>query len=135
MVAIYCSDPVSTISLENVTTHWIISMPNFVKIPWQIEKYSMQKLDSDHLVFMAAICYIGPISAIPTNVQHLGKKWMGANFQIHISKTERLVRVHSDRRTDKRTCLNRLNSWCWSFIYILFRVFPSFPFGCNKLRG
>ena len=37
---------------------------------------------------MAAICYSGTISPIPTNKQTLRKRREGAKFQIDISKTK-----------------------------------------------
>ena len=48
-------------------------LPNFMKISRQMEKFSIQELDSDCSVCMAAICYSGPISAIPTNEQLLSE--------------------------------------------------------------
>ena len=85
-------------------------MPNCVKIPRQMKEFSIQTLDSDCSVCMAAICYSGPISAVPTNEQLLGKKKTCSKFQIDISKTEGLVRVYTDGRTDRRTWLNQLSS-------------------------
>ena len=75
-------------------------MPNFVKIPRQMKEFSVQTLDSDCSVYMAAICYSGPISAVPTNEQLLCKKKTCSKFQIDISKTEGLVRIYTDGRTD-----------------------------------
>ena len=43
---------------------------------------------------MAAICYSGPISAVPTNEQFLGEKRTGAKFQIGSLKTEGLVCIN-----------------------------------------
>ena len=74
-------------------------MPNFVKITRQM-KDSIQTLDSDCSICMAAICYSGPISAVPINEQLLCWKRTGAKFQIDISKTEGLVRVYTDGQTD-----------------------------------
>ena len=52
---------------------------------------------------MEAICYSGPISAVPTNKQILGEKGMCAKFQIDISKTAGLVHVlYTDRQTNRR---------------------------------
>ena len=71
-------------------------MPNFVKILCQIKKFTIQVLDSDCSVCMSAICYGGPISAVPTNEQLLSQKWTGANFQIDSFKTEGLVCIYTD---------------------------------------
>ena len=49
---------------------------------------------------MAPICYSGPISAVSTDEQIFGEKRTCAKFQIGISKTERLVRVYTNRRTN-----------------------------------
>ena len=57
-------------------------MPNYVKISHQIKKFTIQVSDSDCSVNMAAICYSGPILAVPTNEQLLTKKITGAKFQI-----------------------------------------------------
>ena len=65
-----------------------------------LSKFSMQALDFDSSVCIAAICYSGPISDIPTNEQLLGEKTTGTKFQIDISKTKRLVRLYIDGRTD-----------------------------------
>ncbi len=81
-----------------------------MKIPRQMKEFSIQALDSDCSVCMAAICYSDPISAVPTNEQLLCEKSTGAKFQIDISKTEGLVRVYTDGRTDRRTWLNQLSS-------------------------
>ena len=45
---------------------------------------------------MAAVCYSGPISAIPTNEQLLDEKRTGIKFQIDISKIEGLYRIYTD---------------------------------------
>ena len=60
-------------------------MLNFVKILCQIKKFSIQGLDFDRSVCMAAICYSGSLSAIPTYKQLLGEKTLCENFQIGIS--------------------------------------------------
>ena len=70
---------------------------------------SIQTLDTDHSVCMAAICYSGPKSVALTNDQFLHEKRTGAKFQIDILKTERLSRIHTDGRTDRWTLLNRLS--------------------------
>ena len=49
-------------------------MPNFVKISFQMKKFSIQGLNFDRLVCMATICYNGAISAVPTNGQLLREK-------------------------------------------------------------
>ena len=81
-------------------------MPNFVKIPRQIKEFFIQTLDSDCSVCMAAICYSGPIAAVPTNEQLLCEKRTGAKFYIDSLKTEELVCID----TDRRTWLNQLSS-------------------------
>ena len=53
-----------------------------------MKELSIQTLDSDCSVCMTAICYIGLISAVPTNEQ------------LDSLKTEGLVRVYTDERTD-----------------------------------
>ena len=77
-------------------------MPNLVKISRQKKKLYIQALDADRSVCLAAICYSGPISAVPNNEQLLVEKRTGAKFQIDISKTEGLglVRMYTDRQTD-----------------------------------
>ena len=63
----------------------------------QMEKYSIQGLDSDRSVCMTTIYYSGLISAVPTNEQLLGES---AKFQIDTSKTEELVGIYTDRQAD-----------------------------------
>ena len=58
--------------------------------------FSIQGLDFDRSVCMAAICCSVTILAVPTNEQ----KSTFANFQIDISKTEAAVRVYIERQTD-----------------------------------
>ena len=53
-----------------------------------MKKFSIQALDFDRLVCIAAICYSGPISAVPTYKQLLDEKKTCTKFQINISKTE-----------------------------------------------
>ena len=48
---------------------------------------------------MVAICYIDPISAIPTNKLLFVDKITCAKFQIDISKIDGLVRVYTDKWT------------------------------------
>ena len=55
-------------------------MPNFVKIPRQMKKFSMQALDSDCSVCMAAICYSGPILDVLINEQLLSEERSGEKF-------------------------------------------------------
>ena len=81
------------------------SMPNFMKIPRRMKEFSIQALYSDRSVCMAAICCRHPISAIPTNEQLLGEKRTCTKFQFDISKTQGLVRVYTDRQTNKSTKL------------------------------
>ena len=78
-------------------------MPNFVKILRQIKKFPIQGLASDCSVCMATICYSGPISAVPTNEQLLSEKRTGAKFQIDSLKTEGLICIYTDRRTNRQT--------------------------------
>ena len=66
-------------------------MPNFVNIPRQMKKFSIPALDSDRSICLAAICFSGPMSAVPTNEQRSYPK-----FKIDISNTEGLVRVYVD---------------------------------------
>ena len=58
-------------------------MPNFVNIPPQMKQFSIQALDSDCSVCMAAICYSGPLTAIPTNEQ-IGQTDMAKSTQLVI---------------------------------------------------
>ena len=87
-------------------------MPNFVKIPCQMKEFSIQALDSDRSVNMAAICYSGPISAVSTIEQFLSEKRADTKFQIDSLTTEGLVCIYTDGRTDRRTWLNQLSSSC-----------------------
>ena len=57
---------------------------------------------------MAAMCYIGPISAVPTNEQLLGEKRTGAKLEIDSLKIEGIVCMY----TDRRRWLNQLSSSC-----------------------
>ena len=75
-------------------------MLNLVKISCQIKMFSIQAHTFDRLVCMPAICYSGPISAVLANVQIFGEKRSGAKFQSDILKTERVVPIYTDRRTD-----------------------------------
>ena len=70
-------------------------MQNFVKISYQIKKFSIQRLNPDNLVGMAAICYSAPISAVSICEQLLEEKKMSAKFQVDILKTEG-VRVYTN---------------------------------------
>ena len=70
-------------------------MPNFVKISLKMKKLSIQARHSDRSVCMAAICYSGAMSAIPTNKQLLGEKRMSAKLQVDNLKTEALVCVYT----------------------------------------
>ena len=62
----------------------------------QIKKFSIQVVDSDCSVCMAAIWYSGPISVVPTNEQFFSEKWTGAKFQSDSLKTEGLVCIYTD---------------------------------------
>ena len=65
-------------------------MSKFVKLLRQIKKFPIQALNSDSSVCVAAICYSGPISVVPTNEHLLSEKRTGAKFQIDNLKTEGL---------------------------------------------
>ena len=82
-------------------------MPNFVKIPRQMKEFSIQALAPDCSVSLYG-SYM--LSAVPTNEQLLSEKKTGAKFQIDISKTEGLVCIYTDRRTDGRIWLNQHSS-------------------------
>ena len=75
-------------------------MLNFAKISRQMKEFSIKALDFARSVCIAAICYSGPILAMPTNVQLLGEKRRCAKFQIDISKTKAFVCVYTDRQMD-----------------------------------
>ena len=47
---------------------------NLISVTRQLKKISIQALDSYRVVCMAAICYSGPTSAVPTNKQLLAEK-------------------------------------------------------------
>ena len=57
---------------------------------------SIQGCDFDRSVYMAVICYSGPIWAVPTNGQLLIAERTCARFHTDILKTEGLVRVLTD---------------------------------------
>ena len=71
-------------------------MSNSAKITRQMKKFSIQGFYFDITIYVAAICYSDPISAVQTNKQLLRKKRMWAKFQIAISKAEGLVSVYTD---------------------------------------
>ena len=52
-----------------------------MKILRQLKRFLIQALDYDCSVCMAAICYSGPISAVPTNEQLLSEEKTGPNFR------------------------------------------------------
>ena len=58
------------------------------------------ELDSHRSIFKAAVCYNCPISAVPTNVKLLSEKRTHAKFQIDSLKTNGLVCIYTDGRTD-----------------------------------
>ena len=60
-------------------------MPNFVKIACQIKKCSTQEIDIELSVCMAAICYSGALSTVPTYEKLLEEKTTCTKFQIDIS--------------------------------------------------
>ena len=92
-------------------------MPNFLKIPRQRREFPIQGLASDCSVCMAAICYRGPISAVPTNEQLLSEKRIGVKYQIDSIKTEELV------------CIYRLTDMAkFMYYYVLYFIgSPTFP--------
>lgn len=61
-------------------------MSNFVKLPRQIKKSSIQGMYFNRYICMPAICYNGWISAVPSNAQLHGEKQICEKFQIVISK-------------------------------------------------
>ena len=71
-------------------------MLNFVKISRRLQQFSIQELNLHRSVCMAAICYSGKISAVPTNEPLPEQKRTCGRFQIDISQTELLVRVYAD---------------------------------------
>ena len=73
---------------------------------------------------MTAICYSGPISAIPINERFFAAKSTFAKFQCDISNTEGLVRVYTE---------NRLSSV--NHLYVHFIWSTMFPSGCYKLNS
>ena len=66
-------------------------MSNLVKISCLLKNISIQELDYDRLVCMAAICYSGLISTVSIDEQILGEKRTCVKFQSDTSKTEDLV--------------------------------------------
>ena len=99
------------ISAKIVALLGLYSVPNFVKILCQIKKFSIEEVYFDCSVCMAAICYSGPLSAVPTNVQLLGEKRTCVKFMIDISKTERLVCVYTEINS-----AHHVNHLCIDFI-------------------
>ena len=59
------------------------------------KKMSVQLLDFNRSVRIAAICHSGPITAISTNEQFLVRNEHVQNF---ISISQKLVRVYADRQ-------------------------------------
>ena len=107
-------------------------MLNFVKIFWQIKKFSIQERDFDRSVWMAAICYKYPISVVPTNKQLLREKNTCENIQADVPKTEALVRVYANGRTDGHCWIDQARQT--DHLYIRFMGSPKFPFGYKSLR-
>ena len=68
-----------------------------------MKELSIQSLHSDCSVCMAATCYSGPISVVPTNEQLLCEERTGAKFQIDSIKTEGLVCIYTDGQTERQT--------------------------------
>ena len=52
-----------------------------MKIYCQIKVFSIQVLDFDRLIYMAAISYSGAISTVMTNKQLLGEKGQEQNYR------------------------------------------------------
>ena len=67
-----------------------------LEISRQMKKFSIQTLDSDRSDCMAAICYSGPITAVPTNEQFLGEKRTCSKFLSNFSKAVGLNRLYTD---------------------------------------
>ena len=76
-----------------------VALPSFVKIYCQMKKFFIHKLHFERSLFMAAICYSGPISVVRTNML-LWVQRTCAKFQIDISNIEGLIRVYIDGQTD-----------------------------------
>ncbi len=91
------------------------------------------------IVPMGAIWYSRPIRPVPTYIRVRVYRRLTTKFHSDSFKTERLVCVETDRRTegqtdsgqkdrrtdgqtDRRTWLDRLGCWSWSRIYILYIV-------------
>lgn len=78
--------------MQHSDVHWCAENLQNLKVCWMIfinnkkkSKVSIQKLDSS--VYIAAICYYGPILAIPAYEQLLSEKC-------------ELVRIHTGGQTD-----------------------------------
>lgn len=85
-------------------------MLSFDNISYQIKQFSIP--DLDRLGCMTARFYSNPISAIPLNEHFLGEKKKSAKYQIDISKREELVRLYTDKLTDRWAWLKQLSSSC-----------------------
>ena len=72
----------------------------------QIKKFSIQVHDSDCSVCMVAICYSGMISTFLRNEQLLSEERRGVKFEIESLRTQGLVRVYADGRTDEHGKIN-----------------------------
>lgn len=70
----------------------------------QIKMFSIQEVNSDRPVHMAAVYYIGVILDVLMN-EYL-KKITCAKFQIDFFKTELLVHVYTGGHPNRRTRLN-----------------------------
>ena len=68
-------------------------MPNFVKIPRQMKKFSMQALDSDSSVNMAAICYSLPLYTISSEIVLLAEVIIHAKFRENNSSNKKVFQA------------------------------------------
>ena len=71
-----------------------------MKISRQTQKFSIQEFNFDRSVCMAAICYSDPISAVQINEQLFAYKRTYTKLQFDNTKTDGLVFIYTDRRTD-----------------------------------
>ena len=68
-------------------------MSNFMKISCQMQKFSIQGLDFDMWVYMAAICYIGSIWAIYSEITAMPWITIYAKFHEDILSTRNVFRT------------------------------------------
>ena len=65
-------------------------MPNFVKITRQMKEFSIQSLDSDRSVCMAAICYSHPIKTISSGITLLPLRITHDKFREDIKSNKKV---------------------------------------------